>query len=44
MMLDFVYKLTQNSHKINEDDRNKLRKMKFNEFQILEIIKLLLLI
>ena len=24
---------------LNEDDRNKLRKMKFNEFQILEIIE-----
>ena len=39
IMLDFVSKLTQNSHKINEDDRNKLRKIKFNEFQILEIIE-----
>ena len=39
IMLDFVSKLTQNSHKINEDDRDKLRKIKFNEFQILEIIE-----
>ena len=38
-MLDFVSKLTQNSHKINEGDRDKLRKIKFNEFQILEIIE-----
>ena len=39
IMLDFVSKLTQNSHKINESDRDKLRKIKFNEFQILEIIE-----
>ena len=39
LMLDFVVKLTQASHKINEDDRNKLRKIKFSEFQILEIIE-----
>ena len=38
-MLDFVSKLTQNSHNINEVDRDKLRKIKFNEFQILEIIE-----
>ena len=39
IMLDFVSKLTQNSHKITEGDRDKLRKIKFNEFQILEIIE-----
>ncbi len=39
LMLDFAVKLTQASHKINEDDRNKLRKIKFSEFQILEIIE-----
>ena len=39
IMLDFVCKLTQNSHKINEGDRNNLRKIKFNEFHILEIIE-----
>ena len=38
-MLNFAVKLTQASHKINEDDRNKLRKIKFSEFQILEIIE-----
>lgn len=39
LMLDFVVKITENSHKINDEDRNKLRKIKFNEFQILEIIE-----
>ena len=39
IMLDFVSKISQNSHKINEGDRDKLRKIKFNEFQILEIIE-----
>ena len=38
-MLDFVYKLTTASHKINDNDRNKLRKVKFSEFHILEIIE-----
>ena len=38
-MLDFVHKLTTASHKINDEDRNKLRKVKFNEFHILEIIE-----
>tara|TARA_E500000178_G_C16946159_1_gene718943 strand:+ start:304 stop:864 length:561 start_codon:yes stop_codon:yes gene_type:complete len=39
-MLNFVNKLTLNSHNINDDDRNKLRKIKFNEYQILEIIEI----
>ena len=38
-MLDFAVKLTQASNKINEDDRNKLRRIRFSEFQILEIIE-----
>ena len=38
-MLDFVYKLTLNSHEINDSDRNLLRKAKFNDYQILEIIE-----
>ena len=40
IMLNFVSKLTQNSHKINEEDRNKLRKIRFNDYQILEIIEI----
>ncbi len=39
VMLNFVSKLTLNSNKINNDDRNRLRKLKFNEYQILEIIE-----
>ena len=39
LMLDFVYKLTLNSHEINDSDRNLLRKAKFNDYQILEIIE-----
>ena len=38
LMLNFVSKLTLNSYKINDDDRNKLRK-NFTEYQILEIIE-----
>ena len=38
-MLDFVAKLTTSSHLINEADRNGLRKVKFTENQILEIIE-----
>ena len=38
-MLDFVAKLTRSSHLINEVDRNALRKLKFSENQILEIIE-----
>ena len=38
-MLDFVYKLTISSHLIDESDRNKLRKEKFTEYAILEIIE-----
>jgi uncharacterized peroxidase-related enzyme len=39
LMLDFVSKLTLESHKIIDEDRNKLRKAKFSEYQILEIIE-----
>ena len=39
LMLDFVNKLTLNLHKITEDDRNQLRKAKFSEYHILEIIE-----
>lgn len=39
IMLNFVSKLTLNSHKINDADRDNLRKAKFSEFQILEIIE-----
>ena len=38
-MLDFVAKLTSSSHLINETDRDGLRKVKFTENQILEIIE-----
>ena len=38
-MLDFVAKLTSSSHLINETDRDSLRKVKFTENQILEIIE-----
>ena len=38
-MLDFVAKLTSSSHLINETDRSGLRKVKFTENQILEIIE-----
>ena len=38
-MLDFAKKLTINSHEIDDHDRNKLRRVKFNEYQILEIIE-----
>ena len=38
-MLDFVHKLTISSHLIDESDRNKLRKEKFTEYAILEIIE-----
>ena len=39
-MLNFVNKLTISSHKINDADRNKLRKVKFSEHHILEIIEI----
>ena len=39
IMLDFVSKLTTDSFKINDDDRNSLRKAKFSEYHILEIIE-----
>ena len=38
-MLGFVSKLTNHSHLINESDRNILRKAKFTENHILEIIE-----
>ena len=38
-MLNFVQKLTVSSHKVNDEDRNKLRKAKFSEYHILEIIE-----
>ena len=38
-MLDFVCKLTKSSHLIDDNDRNILRKAKFSEKQILEIIE-----
>ena len=38
-MLDFVSKLTDSSYLINDNDRNKLRKVKFSEKHILEIIE-----
>ena len=38
-MLDFVYKLTSSSHLINDTDRDNLRKAKFSENHILEIIE-----
>ena len=36
---DIAEKLFLSGYKINEDDRNKLRKIKFSELQILEIIE-----
>ena len=38
-MLDFVSKLTKSSDLVNENDRNRLRKAKFSEHHILEIIE-----
>ena len=38
-MLDFVDKLTRSSYLIDETDRNNLRKVKFSENHILEIIE-----
>ena len=38
-MLDFVCKLTKSSYLIDDNDRNILRKAKFSEKQILEIIE-----
>ena len=38
-MLDFVSKLTKSSHLIDDNDRNILRKAKFTENHILEIIE-----
>ena len=38
-MLDFVSKITISSNKIDDKDRNYLRKEKFSELQILEIIE-----
>ena len=38
-MLDFASKLTLSSHLIDESDRNILRKFKFSENHILEIIE-----
>ena len=38
-MLDFAAKLTSSSHLINDSDRNNLRKAKFTENHILEIIE-----
>ena len=38
-MLDFAAKLTSSSHLINDTDRNNLRKAKFTENHILEIIE-----
>ena len=38
-MLDFVSKLTSSSHLIDDTDRNNLRKAKFTENHILEIIE-----
>ncbi len=40
LMLDFASKLTTRSHEILETDRNILRKNKFNENEILEIIEI----
>ena len=39
-MLDFVSKLTQSSYLITSKDRNILRKVKFSEKEILEIIEI----
>ena len=39
IMLDFANKLTISSHLIDETDRNKLRKAKFTEHHVLEIIE-----
>ncbi len=39
VMLSFANKLTISSHKINDEDRKKLRKVKFSEYHILEIIE-----
>lgn len=38
-MLDFVKKITEKSYLINETDRAALRKVKFKEVEILEIIE-----
>ncbi|MEC8100214.1 MAG: peroxidase-related enzyme [Pseudomonadota bacterium] len=38
-MLDFTSKLTLSSHLVNENDRSKLRRVGFNENQILEIVE-----
>ena len=38
-MLDFVTKLTNSSHLISDADRNILRKIKFTDNHILEIIE-----
>ena len=38
-MLDFVSKLTKSSYLIDDTDRNNLRKVKFSENHILEIIE-----
>lgn len=38
-MLDFVEKLTRSSYLIDDTDRNNLRKVKFSENHILEIIE-----
>ena len=39
VMLDFVSKLTTASHLVSDNDRNRLRKIKFSENHILEIIE-----
>tara|TARA_B100000575_G_C23056410_1_gene608170 strand:- start:423 stop:998 length:576 start_codon:yes stop_codon:yes gene_type:complete len=39
VMLDFVKKITENSYLINDTDRDALRKVKFKEVEILEIIE-----
>lgn len=39
VMLDFVSKLTKSSHLIDESDRDTLRKVKFTENHLLEIIE-----